>query len=149
MNRQATVRRRLREVIDALFDGNVKAAAAAAGVAQPTLHKIVSGDVAESKGSTIERLADAYGIPVGWLRGEVELLPGETVGGRGPRWLNLIRLYTMRTQHNQVGFFAGDEIENHSGSGPKQHIGFYLDLARGVFCGDFIKLFFSFLLEFV
>lgn len=70
MASQARFRKRLRQAVDAVFDGNVSAAAEGLGVSQPTLHKILSGKIKESKPSTIGLLADRLGVPEAWLRGE-------------------------------------------------------------------------------
>jgi hypothetical protein len=72
MTRQAVLRKRLQIAIDAIFDGNVTAAAAGLGLSQPTLHKIVAGKIGESKSSTIARLADQLGVTESWLGGNYE-----------------------------------------------------------------------------
>jgi transcriptional regulator with XRE-family HTH domain len=90
------------EIVDTVFDGNVKAAADAAGVRQPTLHRILSGEVREPKLSTLRQLADQFGIPLAWMTGEVALLPNEsgTPEDRIPRWWNLLSLYHDRVQRD-------------------------------------------------
>lgn len=70
MPSQAAFRKRLQTAVDAIFAGNVSAAAEGLDVSQPTLHKILSGKTRESKGSTISHLAARLGVPEAWLRGE-------------------------------------------------------------------------------
>jgi hypothetical protein len=70
MTGQAKFRKRLRLAVDAVFDGNLSAAAQGLGLSQPTLHKILSGKIQESKASTVAVLADRLGVSEAWLRGE-------------------------------------------------------------------------------
>lgn len=70
MTSQAKLRKRLRQAVEAVFDGNVSAAAEGLGLSQPTLHKILSGKTQESKPSTIAHIADRLGVSEAWLRGE-------------------------------------------------------------------------------
>jgi hypothetical protein len=67
---QDAFRERLQTAVDAVFNGNVSAAAEGLGVLQPTLHKILTGRTRESKPSTVGLLADRLGVMVAWLRGE-------------------------------------------------------------------------------
>ena len=107
-------RKRLQQIVDYVFDGNVKAAAEAAGVEQPTLHRILAGRVREPRISTLERLADRFGIPLAWILGE---LPNAELGAAPvrdelakfvggltsrdlPLWWRIIALYYRRAQRD-------------------------------------------------
>ena len=91
---RSRLQQRLGEVIKAVFNGSERAAARAAGVSQPTLHRLAAGKVTEPKLATVERLAAAYGLPLGWLTGESDDLPRDFPGGeRVPLWWVLIRAY--------------------------------------------------------
>src|SRR5688572_19452325 len=99
MDGQVAFRKRLRQAVDAVFDGNVTAAAAGLGVSQPTLHKILSGKTRESKSSTIAHLADHLGVPESWLRGGSEPLvdtTGDPVAALLPDRVFLVSKYYHR-----------------------------------------------------
>jgi hypothetical protein len=66
---QAAFRKRLQQAVNAIFDGNVTAAAEGLEISQPTLHKILSGKIKDSKASTISHLAKRLGVSEAWLRG--------------------------------------------------------------------------------
>jgi transcriptional regulator with XRE-family HTH domain len=70
MSSQARFRTRLQTAVDAVFAGNVTAAAEGLGVSQPTLHKILTGKTRESKRSTVDQLATRLGVSTAWLIGE-------------------------------------------------------------------------------
>ena len=63
-------RKRLGEIVDVVFAGNEAEASRAARVPQQTLNRILTGKVADPSIATLGRFADAYGVSVGWLRGE-------------------------------------------------------------------------------
>ena len=87
---RATHRARLQEIVDVVFGGNEKAAAEAAGVQQSTMHRILSGNIANPTVSTLQKMADAFGQPIGWFTGELDELPSEQRGRAGPRWFHLL-----------------------------------------------------------
>src|SRR5690349_11832056 len=94
MNRQEIFRSRLSLLVDWLFDGNVNRAAEELDVYQPTLHKILSGGIRESKSSTIADLASRLGVPEPWLRGDTEtLITPPQEGGSYIRWYEALMLY--------------------------------------------------------
>ncbi len=62
---------RLARIVRIVFNGNSFAAAKAARMEASTLHRLLVGDVEGPRLSTVERLADAFGVPVGWLLGEI------------------------------------------------------------------------------
>ena len=102
--RSTALRRRLKKIVAHVFVGNVKAAAEAAGVTQPTLHRILAGKVKDPKLSTIERLADRFGVPLGWLTGETESLPvDESTGAKDipPSW-RLVSGFAQRRQRDDL-----------------------------------------------
>lgn len=65
------IRERLQRVVDVVFRGNSHAASQAMEVEPSTLHRILEGRVSEARISTVRRLANALGIPVSWLLGEL------------------------------------------------------------------------------
>ena len=64
---------RLQQVVDVLYAGNETAAAEDAGVLQSTLHRILAGTTIDPKVSTLQLLADGFGVPVEWLMGQGNL----------------------------------------------------------------------------
>lgn len=95
-------RQRLREIVTYVFDGNVRAAARAAGVPQPTLHLFLAGTARDLTLRTAQRLADRFGVPLTWLLGEVQDLPMEGWERATPRWRNLLMLYYERARQEHV-----------------------------------------------
>jgi transcriptional regulator with XRE-family HTH domain len=65
------LRDRLSLVVNVVFGGNAFSASQAAGLQASTMHRILEGKVAEPRLSTIRRIADAYGLPLPWLLGEM------------------------------------------------------------------------------
>lgn len=63
---------RLQCVVDIVFGGNSVAAAKAAKIEPSTLHRILAGGVTSPRLGTIEYVAKAFGLPVGWLVGEID-----------------------------------------------------------------------------
>lgn len=76
---ESAFKKRLARLVDVVFEGNVYSAARAAGIPQPTLQRLLEGTTAQPRIGTVKRLADGYGVPMGWLLGE---LPSE--GAQGP-----------------------------------------------------------------
>lgn len=62
---------RLSAIVDAAFGGNAVAAAHAASLPASTVHRVVEGKVTAPRLTTLEALAEAYGLPLSWLVGEV------------------------------------------------------------------------------
>jgi transcriptional regulator with XRE-family HTH domain len=119
MGRQGRLRKRLQEAVDAVFDGNVSAAAEGLGLSQPTLHKILSGKTKESKPSTVAHIADRLGVSEAWLRGErdpdiddVQHPAGFQVG---PGLLLLAR-YFRRKSRDYNDWLAGVEPRTEPGA---------------------------------
>ena len=71
--RKLPMRERLQRVVDVLYAGNETAAAEDVGVQQSTLHRILAGTTVEPKVSTLQVLADGFGVPVEWLMGQTDL----------------------------------------------------------------------------
>lgn len=106
------LRSRLRLVVEALFDGNTVTAAAAAGVEQSTIYRIVEGQTTDPRTKTVERIADGLNIPPQWLLGETRHLPEEEQG-RSPTWLVLIDRYFDKRQ--QPMLLELDRAESRAG----------------------------------
>lgn len=73
VNRKTVMQARLQQVVDVLYAGNETAAAEGAGVLQSTLHRILAGTTIDPKVSTLQLLADGFGVPVEWLMEQPEL----------------------------------------------------------------------------
>lgn len=101
-------RTRLSLLVTAVFGGNTVIAAAAAGVSQATIYRLVHGQSAAPRHATVERLASAYNVPVGWLVGDDALLPEEQREPHPvtPTWLALIDRYYEKQQRETLGLVA-------------------------------------------
>jgi Helix-turn-helix len=112
MASQEKFRRRLRTIIEEVFEGNVNKAAEEIGFSQPTLHKILSGQIGESKDSTISALAEKFGVSAAWLRGETDL-PGPA--RYVPLNLALLFLYHERRQRPTREWLANFKPQSQHG----------------------------------
>jgi transcriptional regulator with XRE-family HTH domain len=74
----AMLSERLARVVDVVFGGNALEAASAAGMLPSTLHRLLQGSVQAPRLSTLKSLADTFGVPVGWLIGEVSTSGGQS-----------------------------------------------------------------------
>jgi hypothetical protein len=106
MASQDAFRQRLKEAIDAVFSGNVLAAAEGLGVLQPTLHKILTGKTRDSKQSTISLLAERLGVSEAWLRGASDTVVGYRPSG-GPQAHDLVIAYFTRQTSKYRKWLAG------------------------------------------
>lgn len=103
VTRKMPMQYRLQQVVDVLYEGNETAAAEAAGVQQSTLHRILAGTTIDPKISTIQLLADGFGVPAEWLMGQRDLsAPPEDdwiEAERLPDWFSLLyRQWRKRTR---------------------------------------------------
>ena len=89
MARKSEHRKRLREVIDVVFSGNETDAAKVARIPQATLNRILTGKIKDPSYSTLQKLADAYGVTVAWLTGEAPHLGNLA----NPNWYYLLNRY--------------------------------------------------------
>jgi hypothetical protein len=100
----------LRQAVQAVFDGNVSAAAEGLELSQPTLHKILSGKTKESKPSTVAHLADRLGVSESWLDGAPDPLLDDVVHPSGfqiPPELLLIGRYFARKEMDYSSWLLG------------------------------------------
>lgn len=83
---------KLREILKLKMDGagdNPYSLSEKSGVPQPTIQRILSGQHDDPRSSTVKKLADAYGLSTGELRGETQEL--QVVSSRLlPTWSNQI-----------------------------------------------------------
>lgn len=82
-------RRRLLLIVNAVFAGSESATAKAAGLRASTVHRMVTGAVSDPHSSTIDTMAEAFGVAGGWLRGELSTgeLQGYDNRRSEPQWL--------------------------------------------------------------
>lgn len=99
-----TLAERLSQVVGIVFAGNVHQAAQAGGVPTSTLHRILEGQVEDPRIGTLRRLAEGFGVSVGWLTGEVD----DAVEFReAPTWKSLILRYNETRQRPLRAALAG------------------------------------------
>jgi hypothetical protein len=88
--RQASeFQRRLLRVVKLVFDHSESATAKGVGLPASTIHRMVTGAIAEPRSSKLTRIADALGVPAAWLRGELstrDAIAGDT-GLSEAQWL--------------------------------------------------------------
>ena len=107
---------RLQQVVDVLYAGNETAAAEDAGVLQSTLHRILAGTTTDPKVSTLQLLADGFGVPIEWLMGQRQLsAPPEDdwiVQYDFPDWFTILywhwrkRTRALRERQSEAGMQA-------------------------------------------
>lgn len=106
MVRKSTLQERLNLVVEVIFDGSNKDAAEAARMPPPTLHRILTGEIANPSLASIERLAAAYRLPVSWLVGEMSPELGN-LPVRATWWWLLDRYYGHQIEVH-MKHFKGD-----------------------------------------
>lgn len=104
--RSSEFRRRLLLIVKAVFAGSESATAKAAGLRASTVHRMVTGAVSDPHTSTVDMMAEAFGVPGGWLRGE--LATGVSQGDENrrsePQWL--LRCYANARQREDRAILA-------------------------------------------
>ena len=65
------IAQRLNSIVRTVFEGNALDAATAAAVLPSTLTRLLTGSVVAPRLTTVQALSDAFGLPVGWLIGEL------------------------------------------------------------------------------
>ncbi|UCG88228.1 MAG: helix-turn-helix domain-containing protein [Gemmatimonadota bacterium] len=106
MARKSVLQARLGQIVEVVFGGNQKAAATAAGVPAPTLHRILKGEIANPGVGSLERFARAYRVPVSWLLGETD---ADVHTARVPAtWWWLLESYYGHRVAVHMRHFSGD-----------------------------------------
>ena len=116
VRQKAPMAMRLEQVVDVLYGGNETAAAEDAGVQQSTLHRILAEITKDPKISTLQMLADGFGVPVEWLMGQTDLSAtpeDHWIDKYGlPDWFSLLyrqwrkRTRTLREKLSEAGLQA-------------------------------------------
>lgn len=88
---------RLNLLVESVFGGNSAAAAKAAQIEPSTLHRIMNSRVGDPRLATARRLAESFGVPVGWLIGEADAADLQN-GRPAPTPMWLIRCYHDKVQ---------------------------------------------------
>lgn len=111
---RSTHRKKLRQIVDVVFDGNQKEAADAAQINETTFHRILVGKTKSPTIGTIQRLADGFGVTVGWLTGAdaISELPGY-FSGNYPDWFWLLLAYRRRRCDSLLKWLAQLTPSNH------------------------------------
>lgn len=58
---------RIKRLVAERDGGKASVAARRCGISQPTMHRLVNGEQTDPPVSTINKIAQTYGVPVGWL----------------------------------------------------------------------------------
>lgn len=82
-------RRRLLLIVHVVFDGSESATAKAAGLRASTVHRMVTGAVTDPHSSTVDAMAEAFGVSGAWLRGELSTVEAKAsdTGMTEAQWL--------------------------------------------------------------
>lgn len=85
-------------VVQIVFDHSESATAKAVALPASTIHRMITGAIAEPRSSKLTRIADALGVPAAWLRGEQSTheAMGAEPGFTEPQWL--LRCYASARQ---------------------------------------------------
>ncbi len=98
-------RARLKEVVDVVFAGNEAEAARAARVPQQTLNRILTGKTKMPTLVTLQKLADAFGLTVGWLTGAESEVQGAW-SSQYPNWFWLLYMYERQRKASDLSWLA-------------------------------------------
>lgn len=107
------LRSRLLAVVNAVFGGNVNAAAKSWAVPVSTVHRILEGQVEAPRLDTLRQIAEGSGIPIAWLLGDstTDSAQGGAPAIPEPYWL-IISHHAARQRR------ARDRLERVSPDGP-------------------------------
>ncbi len=89
---------RLRQIVDVVFAGSSHAAAIAADVQPSTLHRLLDGSVSDPRMGTLRSLAESFGVPLGWLVGDMSTEAAQGTESNLPEGYWLLRSYHGRRQ---------------------------------------------------
>jgi transcriptional regulator with XRE-family HTH domain len=103
----SALQHRLGTIVQAVFGGSTYAAAIAADVEPSTVQRLVEGRIRGPRMTTVQRLARAFNVPVGWLLDEAQQLPEEVERGHSPtEWLLIDRFFGQQQEQN-LGWLRG------------------------------------------
>jgi hypothetical protein len=92
------LRDRLTRIVNAVFDGNVTAAATQARISPIGLHRVLHGKVTGPRLNTIQDYAESFGVPLAWLLGELSTTDAQPDGVDLPEPFWLILAFNRHRQ---------------------------------------------------